>query len=112
VPQEVPVSPRNHRAGILQQPHDSMARGGGLPLVAANRANSKHGASDVLLGGTITRPIERLQHPARPHSLLPCQSGVGRNGPSVKRCQKAMRGLEPTESIEVQRNDGHRWTGR
>jgi len=112
VPQEVPVSARDHRTGIAQQAHDSMARGGGLPFVAADRAKSKQGASNVLLGGTVARTVERLEHSARPRSLLARQSGIGRDRATVKRRQKTMHGFKPAEPVEVQGNDGYRWIGR
>lgn len=111
MPQEVPVSSRDHCAGIAQQRHDGVARGGGLPLVATDGANSKQGASNVLLGGTVARTIECLKHPARPCSLLAGQPSVGRDSPTVKRRQKAMRSFKPAEPVDIQGDDGYRWTG-
>lgn len=83
-----------------------------MPLVAADGAKSEQGPSDVLLGGTVAQTIECLQHPARPRPLLASQSGVGRNGATVKCRQKSVGGLQPAESIKIQRDDSHCWSGR
>lgn len=70
-----------------------------MPLIAADRAKSKQGASNVLLGGAVARTVERLEHPARPRSLLPRQSGVGRDRAAVKSRQKAMRRFKSAETV-------------
>ncbi len=111
MPQEVAISARNHRTGITQQCHNRVPRGRCLPFVPAYRANAEQSSSDLLLGGATACPVESLQHSARSHPLLSGQPGIRRNGPPVKRRQEAMGGLQPTKSVDIQWNQGHRLAG-
>ncbi len=82
-----------------------MASGRGLPFVPVEIADVEEDLRDLLLGRSVTIPINRLQHLAQTHALLPSQACVGRNGTAMQSRQEAFYGLYSVEAVQSERND-------
>jgi hypothetical protein len=100
------IPTHDHRSGISKQGLGGVAGGRCLPVVATKRADPKNDLRDLLLGRARAMTVESLQHPAQPRTLLPCHSGVGRYGATMKGGEQAGDRFEPVEAFQAERDEG------
>ena len=84
-----------------------MARRRGLPFVAVEGRRSENNPRNVLLGCTVSCTVDSAQHAFCAGALLVRYPGVGRDGAAMNLREQTMNGLEPVETIDVERYDGH-----
>ena len=106
VAQQRSIASSSHRVGIAKQSHDGMANRGYLPVIPLHPRKTEDDPGDLLLGGAIPEPVERLQHMAHPSAFLPREARVRRHSAAVERCKKAVNGLYPIKSFQTDRDHG------
>jgi hypothetical protein len=80
-----------------------------LPFVAAEIAGSEESLCNVQLSRAIANAVECSQHALCPRALLGRYPGVRRDGAAMNGREQTMDGLEPVETVDVERYDGRDW---
>ena len=110
VTKQLPVTARDHPAGVSDQSLDRVTSRGRLPLVPVGRTDTEKDLGDFLLGRTVTMTIESAEQPARTRSLLPGHAGVRRYGAAMQPCEQPLDRLDPIQPVNAERHlcDGGR----
>lgn len=86
-----------------------MARRRSLPFVAVEGRSSENYPCNVLLRCTVASAVDSAQHALCPRALLASYPCVRRDGAAVDFREQTMDGLEPVETIEVERYNCGDW---